>query len=79
MFFIVGLVGVYKHYNKIKVADTGFPEGPDYNNFERFYCGQDTMEKIAKATNEAITVVDKFNFNHGNVRSASSWRQLLKT
>ena len=26
------------------------------------------MEKFAKATNEAITVVEKFNLNQGNVR-----------
>ena len=68
MFFIAGLVGVEEHYIHIGVADTGLPEGPDYNNFKRFYCGLDTMEKFAKATNEAITVVDKFNLNQGNVR-----------
>ena len=68
MFFIAGLVGVEKHYIRIGVADTVLSEGPDYNNFNIFYCGLNTMEKFAKATNEAIKVVDKFNLNQGNVR-----------
>ena len=68
MFFIAGLVSVEEHYIHIGVADTGLPEGPDYNNLKRFYCGLDTMEKFDKATNKAITVVEKFNLNQGNVR-----------
>ena len=50
------------------VADSGHPEGPDYNNHKYFYCVLDTMEKFAKAANEAISVIHKFDSNQTGVR-----------
>ena len=68
MFCIAALVRVKDYYIYIGVVDSGTHEGPDYNMQNYFYCVLETMEQFAIATNEAISVVDKFDLNQGNVR-----------
>ena len=68
VFCITALVRVEEHFFYTGVADSGIPEGPDYNKYKYFYCVLDTMEQFAKATKEAIPVVDQFDLNQGGVR-----------
>ena len=66
-FFITALVRVEEHFFYIGVADSGIPQGPDYNKYMYFYCVLDTMEQFAKAAKEAIPVVDKIDSTQGSV------------